>query len=698
MVSANRKLPLLYVLASVTVVLAGLYWARVVLLPVALAVLLTFLLNPVIAMLHRWGVPRVLAVALVVVLAFVGLGGVGWVVTRQLTTLADELPRYREHLKGKVADLRQLGQGGVVEKLQETAQEVVDELQKEAPPAMGRPGVQETPSAPSTAAPFRPTAPPAAAPEKPVPVVVQAPSVLWQLPALLEPLATVGLVVVLVIFMLLTYADLRSRLVRLVGSGRLPIATQALDEAGQRISHYLLMQSIINGSYGGAVGLGLFLLGVPYATLWGFLAAVLRFIPYVGPAVAALLPSALSLAVFPGWVQPLLVIALIVALELASNLVMEPLLYGQSAGVSAVALLVAVAFWTWLWGPAGLFLATPLTVCLGVLGKYVPQLEFLGVLMGDEPVLEPHVRYYQRLLAKDPHEAAGLAEDYRDTYGPDALYDALLVPALVMAKRDREQETLAAEDLHAFVQATRAIVEDLELRPVATTPDTAADAAGQADAAPPAVVRILGCPARDEADELALAMFRQRLDPTRYALEVVSAEALTAEVLTLVERHGAELICIAALPPEAMTPTRYLCKRLRARFPTCKIAVGCWGLTGDVEANRAALRTAGADEVGVSLEESRNQVTHLGQLHASSAPGRLGVRADEMERRRATGYLRRVSDVDDDRGHSGDDRPAADALAAVLGRLVVGAHLGFSPPPARRPLPARLHPAVDGRR
>jgi predicted PurR-regulated permease PerM len=620
MASATRKLPLLYVLASVTVVLAGLYWARVVLLPVALAVLLTFLLNPVITVLHRWGVPRVLAVILVVVLAFVGLGAVGWVVTRQLTTLADELPRYRENLKGKVADLRQLGQGGVVEKLQKTAQEVVDELQRERPSATGRPGAQETRSEPSTAVPLRPTTPPAAAPEKPVPVVVQAPSVLWQLPTLLEPLATTGLVVVLVVFMLLTYGDLRSRLVRLVGSGRLPIATQALDEAGQRISHYLLMQSIINGSYGGAVGLGLFLLGVPYATLWGFLAALLRFIPYVGPAVAALLPSALSLAVFPGWIQPLLVIALIVVLELASNLVMEPLLYGQSAGVSAVALLVAVAFWTWLWGPVGLFLATPLTVCLGVLGKYVPQLEFLGVLMGDEPALEPHVRFYQRLLAKDQHEAAGLAEDYREAYGPDALYDALLIPALVMAKRDREQETLTADDLHAFVQATHAIVEDLEGLPAPTIDAATAEAAGRTDAAPPAVVRILGCPARDEADELTLVMFRRRLDPAHYALEVVSAEALTAEVLTLVEQHGAELVCIAALPPEAMTPTRYLCKRLRTRFPTCKIAVGCWGLTADVEANRAALRAAGADEVGMSLEESCNQVMQLAQLHAPSTP------------------------------------------------------------------------------
>ena len=204
-----------------------------------------------------------------------------------------------------------------------------------------------------------------------MPVVVQAPSVLWQLPSLLEPLASAGLVLVLVIFMLLKHSDLRNRLIRLAGYSHLTTTTKALDEAGQRISRYLLMQSIINGSFGVAVGLGLFLIGVPYAMLWGFLAAVLRFVPYVGPAVSALLPSALSLAVFDGWVQPFLVIGLILLLELASNLVMEPWLYGQSAGVSEVALLVAIAFWTWLWGPIGLLLATPLTVCLSVLSRYI---------------------------------------------------------------------------------------------------------------------------------------------------------------------------------------------------------------------------------------------------------------------------------------------------------------------------------------
>jgi predicted PurR-regulated permease PerM len=229
--------------------------------------------------------------------------------------------------------------------------------------------------------------------EKPVPVVVQPPSLLSQLPTILEPLASAGLVIALVIFMLLERGDMRNRLIRLIGYGRLTLTTKALDEAGQRISRYLLMHSLVNGSHGVALGCGLFLIGLPYALLWGVLAAVLRFIPYIGPAVSALFPAALSLAAFPGWEQPLLVIGLIAGLELLSNMFMEPLLYGRTAGVSEVALMVAIAFWTWLWGPIGLLLATPLTVSLGVLGRYVPQLEFLGVLLSDDPVLEPHMGY-----------------------------------------------------------------------------------------------------------------------------------------------------------------------------------------------------------------------------------------------------------------------------------------------------------------
>ena len=412
-----RKPPLFYALASFVLVIACLYWGRVVLIPVALAILLTFLLNPVVSMLQRLGLGRTPPVILTVVLAFVVLGGIGWAVTGQLTTLANELPQYTSNLKHKIADLRGASQGGIVEKLERTVGELLDELHKTDSPRQGSPLAQDT--------------------EKPVLVAVQAPSVLWQLPTLFEPLATAGLVLVLVIFMLLKHADLRNRLIALAGYGQMTLATKALDEAGQRISRYLLMQSLINGSYGVAVGLGLFLIGVPYAVLWGFLAAALRFIPYVGPAVSALLPTALSLAVFPGWGQPLMVVGLIVLLELASNMVMEPLLYGQSAGVSAVALLVAIAFWTWLWGPVGLLLATPLTVCLGVLGKYVPQLKFVEVLIGEEAPLETHTSYYQRLIAKDDDEAAELVDEYLQTHTLDEVYDDLLLPALTSAKQDR---------------------------------------------------------------------------------------------------------------------------------------------------------------------------------------------------------------------------------------------------------------------
>jgi predicted PurR-regulated permease PerM len=611
---------MLHILASLTLVIACLYVAQSVLIPVALAIMLTFLLNPIVRALQRRGVPRTPGVLLVVLLAFSLIAGIGWTVTRQLTILAYELPRHQENLKQKVNDLRALGEGGVIERLQATIQEITGELQKAQPPIPEPQPLEESPLA-------KPTEELTGEPGKPIPVVVQAPSVWWQLPSLLEPLASVGLVIVLVIFMLIKYADLRSRLFRLAGYGRLTMATKALDEAGQRISRYLLMQAIINGSFGAAVGLGLFLVGVPFALLWGFLAAVFRFIPYVGPVISAILPSALSLAVFPGWTQPFLVIGLILALELASNMVMEPLLYGQSAGVSEVALMVAIAFWTWLWGPVGLFLATPMTVCLGVLGKYIPQMEFIGVLLGDEPVMESPTNYYQRLVAHDQDEAAALVDEYLKTHDREVVYDDVLIPALNAARRDRELGTLIEEDMDFIIRATRAIVEDLSMRqsPPSSSSLTAAESSrnastltetessGTAPVVPPLPL-ILGCPADDAADELALLMLQQLLDPTRYTLEIISAEMLTSEVLSVVEEQRVGLICIGALPPGPLAPIRYLCKRLRARFPDCHIVVGRWGLREDWDKPQVRLREAGADEVGTTLRETHTQLIHLSQL------------------------------------------------------------------------------------
>jgi predicted PurR-regulated permease PerM len=599
----------LHILGTLILIIACMYWAKAVLIPIALAVLFTFLLNPVVNVLHSRGLPRTPAVLVVVVLVFSLVGGVVWTVTRQLSMLAYELPGYQENLKRKIGDLRDIGKSGVIDRVLKTVKEVTDELQKTP-----RSGLESQPRGELQTALTE-------EPEKPVPVVVQTPSMLWQLPSVLESLATAGLVIVLVIFMLIRYADLRGRILYLAGYHRLTIATKALDEAGHRISKYLLMQSIINGSFGAAAGLGFFLIGVPYAMLWGFLAAVLRFIPYAGPTVAAVLPSALSLAVFPGWGQPLLVIGLILLLELASNMIMEPLLYGQSVGVSEVALLVAVAFWTWLWGAVGLILATPMTVCIGVLGKYVPQIEFIGVLLGDEPAMKVPTNYYQRLVAHDQDEAAALVEAYLETHPLETLYDDVLLPTLTAAKRDRELGTLTEEDMQFIIQATRAIVEDLSPRQPhlwgSVAPLTTSPATELSTMTPPS--QVLGCPADDAADELALLMLQQLLDPERYRMAIMSAEMLTGEVLSMVEQQPMSLICVAALPPGAVAPVRYLCKRLRARFPDCRIVVGRWGPDEARDNPRIRFRELGVDEVGTTLMETRNQISQLSQL-ASPPP------------------------------------------------------------------------------
>jgi hypothetical protein len=497
--------------------------------------------------------------------------------------------------------------------------------------------------------------------EQPVPVVVQAPSLLWQLPVLLEPLATAGLVIALVIFMLLEQGDLRNRLIRLVGSRQLTLTTRALDEAGQRISRYLLMHSLVNGTYGVTLGLVLWLIGLPHALLWGVLAAVLRFIPYVGPAVSALFPAALSLGAFPGWTQPLLVIGFIVVLELLSNMIMEPLLYGRTAGVSEVALMVAVAFWTWLWGPIGLLLATPLTVSLGVLGRYMPQLEFLGILVSDEPILETHTSYYQRLVARDQDEAADLVEEYLQTHTLAEAYDDVLIPALSAAKKDYVRDNLSEDEQHFIVQATRDMVEDLGLQPppsarpeaaadspLATNngtlplstvqrivqatrdmvedlglqpppsarPEAAADSSLGADSDTPLLptVPMVAYPVHDEADEVALLMLRQLLDPRRYEVELLPDTMLASEVVALLEQKQVGLLCLGSLAPGSMAQTRYLCKRLRARLPALKIVVGRWGAAGRNDRSQEQLRAAGADDIGTSLHDTCAQLMQLASL------------------------------------------------------------------------------------
>ena len=559
--------------AGAALVVAVLYVGRAVLVPVALAVLLAFVLAPVVVALQR-SVGRVLAVAVVVVLTLSLLGAVVWTLGGQIGALAHELPRHRDTIRQRIVALRGASRGGAVEKVQETVKDI-----------------KETMAGPV---------------DRRAVVTAKDPSAdLWDLSTafgpLVDALATTSLVVLLAVFMLLERQELRNRVIRLAGVANVGRTTKALDEAAGRISRYLLTQSIINGIYGLGVGLGLYFIGVPHALLWAFLGALLRFVPYVGPWIAALAPLALSLAAFSGWTRPGLVAALFVMLELFMNFVLETMLYAGAAGVSAVGLLVAIAFWTWLWGSAGLLMATPLTVCLVVLSRHVPGMRFLATLLGDEPALSADAAFYQRLLAGDRDEAAEIVEAHLGASAdPETVYDALLLPALAYARRDAAE--LAQEQQEEVLRGTTAILDDVA--PIAPGPNGA-------DREGPRAARVLAYPAGGHADEIALAMLQRLLDGGPLALEVTSARLLSSEVVAAVRERHLAAVCIVTVPPGGLLHARYLCKKLRAAFPDLKILVGRWGPPGLGGDGTETLVAGGADAVGATIMATRDQ---LGQL------------------------------------------------------------------------------------
>jgi predicted PurR-regulated permease PerM len=593
--SSSPQRPFL-ILGTLVLVVAILYWAQQVLIPLALAILLAFILTPLVTFFQRRGLKRLLAVSLVVLLALTFLGGLFWTLALEIQDLSHYMAENSKNISRKIADL-QGSEPGIISNLLKVFKEVGEDIQR----ATG-PGGDVLPKG-----------------EEPVPVKMvnaRPSSGLSWFPIIarpiLEVLASAALVVILVIFMLVRREDLRNRMLRLIGHGRVTVTTRALDEATQRISSYLTMQLAINAGFGIVLGLGLTVIGVPYALLWGFLAAVLRFIPYIGTWVLALLPLTISVAdPTADWFQPLWVLILISVLELVTANVVEPLLFSHSTGISSIALLVSAAFWTWLWGPIGLVLSTPLSVCLAVLGRYVPHLEFFDVLLGDEPVLDAKVRYYQRLLARDQDEATELVEEYLADHPPETVYDDVLLPALLYAKRDREHTGLPAEEMQFIFQVTRDILDDL-LYPQQTGPTGGSEvpAAEPEQEVGPSVL-IFACPARDEADELALHMFEQVLACKHCRLEVLSSELLSAEVIARVREERPALLCIGSLPPGGLAQARYLCKRLRRQFPDVKILVGRWGQTENIDKMQNRLVAAGADYVAATLLESRAQALPL---------------------------------------------------------------------------------------
>jgi hypothetical protein len=421
------------------------------------------------------------------------------------------------------------------------------------------------------------------------------------------PLTTAGLVAAMVIFMLLERRDLRDRLIGLVGHGQLATTTKAFDEAGSRVSRQLLMQSLVSLLYGIAVFVGLYFLHVPYPLVWATLGAAFRFIPYIGPVLAAGAPILVSLAALEGWTGPLMVLALFVVLELFTNLVLETVLYAGAVGVSQVVLLVSVAFWTWLWGPLGLLMASPLTVCLVVLGKHVPGLAFVGMLMADTPALAPEYGFYQRLVARDQSEAAELIDSHIKTGPPASVYDALLLPTLSYAERDRLERRLSLEEEAAVIEATRELIADAaEIIRRHAEAEPPAPAADPSLLGPREPLRVLGYAVNGVADEVALAMLAHLIDDLPIAMEITAARMQAVELVSLLRDRKFSVVCFADLPPSSSSKTRYLVRRLRSTLPELRIAVGRWAPPALADESSQTLLDAGADHVASLLIESRN--------------------------------------------------------------------------------------------
>ena len=543
-------------LATAALVVTIFSHAQEVLVPLALSVVISFALSPLVKRCERY-VGRGLAVALVMLVAIAAFTGFGYLLKRQLVDLSEKVTKYSESMTQKIASLRGDDAGGLTG-LSRTVDKMVHDLDQR---------VAENKEA---------------RPVKLVPADSSASDrIVGVVGPVVAPLANALIVLVLVIFLLGKHEDLRDRFIRLAGRRNVTLTTRTLDEAGQRISRFLMHQSAINASFGIIVAIGLFLIGIPYPPLWGFVAAVLRFIPFVGTLLAMLLPAMLAFAQYSGWWQTLATIGLFLGLDGLAAYVVEPLVIGSKTGVSSMAMLVSAIFWAWLWGPVGLVLSTPMTVCLAVLGKHVPRLEFLAVLLSDEPALETELVLYQRLLAGDEDETQEILDKQFRTLPRHQVFDRVIVPTLTLAGRDRARLEISEADHSHLVRTTRALLDGSaeggsrgNASAPATTRGPASEGPTTVPGAPaPPLLRVLGVPARNMTDELIWEMLVQLLDLTRIDVESVGSDSLASEATAAAAQRTPDLICVVSTPPGGLAHTRYICRRLRARLPNVRILV-----------------------------------------------------------------------------------------------------------------------------
>jgi len=592
-------------------VIAALYFAKAVFLPLALAILLTFLLAPAVRLLRSWGLPKPPAVVLVVAFAFTVILGIGALVGQQVTKLAQNLPVYQYNIEQKIRSAREFAGGGMLERISNFLGDLNQEVQKKndnpTQAAVPQPNEELT---------------------KPIPVEVHQPGATPMqvaqrvLQPLLDPLTTAGLVVIFVIFFLSQRQDLRDRLIRLAGSHDLQRTTDAINDGAQRLSRYFLAQTALNALFGLIVGVALTFIGVPNPVLFGTLAMVSRFVPYIGAFIAAIFPIALAMAVDPGWSMPLMTAALFLIVEPLIGQVIEPLVYGHSTGLTPVAVILAATFWTWLWGPIGLLLSTPLTVCLGVLGRHITWLRFLDVMIGDEPSLSPAQSFYQRALAGDIDEAVDQAVEILPRRSLSYVYDKVVLKALNLAQIDFRRGLLDPKHIEQINEAVHELIADTidseDATPAAARKDNGSASVEESDESPLLpdlpVVRdlppewgakpVLCVAGRGPFDDAVATMLIQLLEKHGLGGRVETNAAVSSSNIMRLNSAGVTVVCLSYLDlTSSPAHLRHSIKRIRRQIAGATLVVGLWGHAEDENRQRLQTTTA-ADYYASSLREA----------------------------------------------------------------------------------------------
>jgi predicted PurR-regulated permease PerM len=566
-----------------------LVFAKVVLVPLAFALTLSFLLAPAVALLEKRGVKRRVAVAIASALTCAGVVGGGAILSRQVLSVAETLPSYRANIQQRIGALRGSSEGSL-----EAALAMLEDMSGDL--ALG----------PS----------PGAGDAVRVRVVGersdQLQATVRLIGSILEPIGQVGIVVIFTIYMLMNREELRHRLLLLAGMGNLNVMTRALEDATARISQYLVMQLQVNACYGVLFGSGLFFLHVPEATLWGVIAGTLRIVPFIGPFMGMTVPLLLSIAISSSWWPPLLVVALFVVLETTVANLVEPWLFAERTGISSLALLGSAIFWSMIWGWPGLVLSTPLTVCVVVLGRYVPQLSFLHSLLGTNAKLSPAAHLYERLLAMDQTEAWAIAERFLDGKPLAKLYDSVIVPVLSLAEEDRHKGALSDVRWKFVLLSMGELVARLsEYQPSEPLEDLRSERSVMIDVRRIRLQKefaVVCLSAGDEANALATVMLTQLLEQANYQTLMLAAEAVSEEILRGLGAEKDTVIFISALPPFAFAQSRALCQRVRAQLSENRIAVALWNSDEDAEELLARFGNARPEAVVGTLAQAMAQV------------------------------------------------------------------------------------------